>query len=548
MSAHLFASSVVALIVALFNGLLAGYVLASARDERRMLFFACGPAGVALFATGWFVLLLEPRAQPSVRIAVGLACLLSVSGFALDALADLGPGRARRLLLASLVPLGLGLFGVSALGAVAFEQPLAALLPQVLAMAAVGVLGGVRLVLCRHENATTRRLSRHMVSLIGVSLLVCLVRTGVELTRGGPVGNGMLLCVILVAETATLSYTLHERISLRLPVSRALTQAVLAILVAFAVVAGVRALGRPVDLVQVSVAVGVALLASVLFIGLGEQLNRGIEQVLFPQQVRLAGQLAASRAETAALRSRLERAERLAIAGELAAAIAHEVKNPLTAVRGYAELLAAQAPHVAPEQRARFEKAVRIISEESDRIDARVAELLNLGRAPRGDKGGSTLDVSRMALEAMAVAEGEPDFPTLVPRLDPALRVVGDEDALRGVLLNLLKNAAEAMHESPGGRIEVIARSEEGRAVIEVRDEGKGLDGVDRERLFRPFYTTKSDGTGLGLAISRSAIEAMGGRLGLLPRPDAPGAMARVELPRAPGSGDNSRPAREDVR
>ena len=81
--------------------------------------------------------------------------------------------------------------------------------------------------------------------------------------------------------------------------------------------------------------------------------------------------------------------------------------------------------------------------------------------------------------------------------------------------------------------------------VVEVRDEGKGLEAVDRERLFRPFYTTKADGTGLGLAISRSAIEAAGGRLGLLPRPEGPGAVARVELPVAPAA---SGPAREDVR
>ena len=545
MSAHLFASSVVALIVALFNGLLAGYALASARGDGRKLRFACGPAGVALFATAWFVVLLEPQARESVRVAVGLSALLSLSGFTADALVDLGPGLARRRLLLSLLPLGLGLVALTALGAVALAQPLLAVLPQVLALALVGLLGGVRLVLRRHENASIRRLSRHIVALIGLALLVCGLRTVFELVQGGAAGNGMLLCAILVAETVTLSYTLHERVSIQFPVSRALTHAVLAIGAALAVVATLRTLGYTVDLVQVSVSVAVALLASLLFIGLGEQLDRGIEQILFPKQTRLGEQLSASRAETATLRSRLERAERLAIAGELAAAVAHEVKNPLVAVRGYAELLAGQAEHVTPEHRAPFEKAVRIIREESDRIDARVAELLNLGRAPRGDKGGSTLDMSRMVLEAVAVAEGEPDFPTLVPRLDPSLRVVGDEDALRGVLLNLLKNAAEAMRERRGGRIEVRAWGEAERVVVEVRDEGQGLGEADAGRLFQPFYTTKADGTGLGLAISRSTIEAAGGRLSLQPRPDGPGAVARVELPRAPGEG---RPGPEDRR
>ncbi len=545
MSAYLFASSVVALIVALFNGLLAGYVLASARGDGRKLAFACGPAGVALFATAWFVVLLEPQARESVRVAVGLASLLSVSGFVVDALVDLGPTPTRRHFGVTLVLLGLTVLGLSAVASVALDQPLLALFPQLLALVLVGFLGLVRLVLRRHENAAVRRLSRHIVALIGVSLLICGLRTLYELTHGGPVGNGVLLCVILVAEVVTLSYAAHERISVQFPVSRALTHAVLTIGAAFAVVALLRAVGYAVDLVQVSVAVAVTLLASLLFIGLGEQLDRALEQLLFPKQARLSGLLSASRSEAAVLRSRLERAERLAIAGELAAAIAHEVKNPLTAVRGYAELLAAQAEHVLPEHRARFEKAVRIISEESDRIDMRVAELLNLGRTPRGEKDGSTLDVSRLALEAMAVAEGEPDFPTLVPRLDPFLRVVGDEDALRGVLLNLLKNAAEAMRDTQGGRIEVRTWSEEGRVVVEVRDEGKGLGGVDRDQLFRPFYTTKADGTGLGLAISRSALDAMSGKLSLQPRADGPGAVARVELPMAPVA---THTAREDVR
>ena len=80
--------------------------------------------------------------------------------------------------------------------------------------------------------------------------------------------------------------------------------------------------------------------------------------------------------------------------------------------------------------------------------------------------------------------------------------------------------------------------------VIEVRDEGTGLGAVDREQLFRPFYTTKAGGTGLGLAISRSAIEAAGGRLSLLPREDKAGAVARVVLPvPPPGSPRRARTA-----
>ena len=531
MSSFFLASSVIALLVALFNALLAGYVLAAGWSDGRKRLFALAPVGVTLFALGWFFLLLDPRTREPLRTAASWAALLSVSGFAVDALLDLGPSRARRWLV---LGLGLGVAGLSGMAAFVsarVDLPLGALLPQVLALGVVAFIGAARLVLCRHPNAAIRRLSRHGVAVVIASLAVGALRQGFELAQGTISGAVLILCVILAAEMMALSYILHERVEVHPPVARAVTHALLAIVAAFAVVAVLRALGYAVDLGQVAVTVGVALVASLLFVGLGDPLSRGLEFLLFPKQARMTGLLSASRSEAAALRSRLERAERLAIAGELAASVAHEIKNPLAALRGYTELLEGSTAQVAAEHRARFEKAVRIIREESDRIDAKVAELLSLGRAPKGRLEGKPLDVSRVALEAVAVAEGEVDIPPIISRLDPALQVVGDEDELRGVLLNLLKNAAEAMREHPGGRIEVVARIEEAHVVIEVRDEGQGLGAVDREQLFRPFYTTKTGGTGLGLAISRSAVEAAGGRLSLLPRQDKTGAVARVVLP-----------------
>jgi signal transduction histidine kinase len=509
MSSFFLASSVVALLVALFNALLAGYVLASGWSDGRKRLFALGPVGVALFALAWFVLLLDPSTREPLRTTASWAALLSISGFAGDALMDLRPSRARRFLWSVLGLGSLGLSGLAIFASVRTGLPLGALLPQLLAIGGVAFIGGVRLLL-----------SRHAVAVVIASLSVFVLREGLEAARGGVSSSVLLLCVILASEMLALSYILHERVEVRPPVARAVAHALLAIVAAFVVVAVLRALGYSVDLGQVAV-----------IVGLGDQISRGFEFLLFPKQARMTGLLSASRSEAAALRSRLERAERLAIAGELAASVAHEIKNPLAALRGYAELLGDSQAHVAPEHRARFEKAVRIIREESDRIDAKVAELLSLGRAPKGRRDGRPVDVSRVALEAVAVAEGEVDIPPIVSRLDPTLTVVGDEDELRGVLLNLLKNAAEAMRERPGGRIEVVARSEEAHVLIEVRDEGKGLGEVDLEQLFRPFYTTKTEGTGLGLAISRSAIEAAGGRLSLVSREDKAGAVARVVLP-----------------
>src|SRR5262249_44466504 len=149
----------------------------------------------------------------------------------------------------------------------------------------------------------------------------------------------------------------------------------------------------------------VSLMAAVLFLAFGDQLSAAVEALIFPSHARMTDQLAASRSEYAALRRRLEQAERLALAGELAASVAHEIKNPLAAVRGYAELLATGSQHVEEDWRPPFEKAVRIIREESDRIDTRVAELLNSARAGRTPTRDSTVDVNRIVLEAVAVIE-----------------------------------------------------------------------------------------------------------------------------------------------
>src|SRR4051812_5201363 len=114
MSSFFLASSVVALLVALFNALLAGYVLASGWGDARKRLFAVGPVGVTLFAVSWFVLLLDPDTREPLSASASFAALLSVSGFAGDALLDLGPSRARRWLC---FVLGLGALGLSGLSA-----------------------------------------------------------------------------------------------------------------------------------------------------------------------------------------------------------------------------------------------------------------------------------------------------------------------------------------------------------------------------------------------------------------------------------------------
>jgi len=289
-----------------------------------------------------------------------------------------------------------------------------------------------------------------------------------------------------------------------------------------------------VELLQAAASVALAMFTSAAVLGVGELLNRAVERLLFPSQARMARQVEAARSEAAALRSRVERLERLALAGELAAQVAHEIKNPLAAVRGYAELLEAGVASLPGGSGASLAQAARVIREESDRIDARVGVLLRLGHpAPRLAAPGLTLELNRVAAEALAVVEGQPGVPPLRSVLcSEPLPVAGDPDALRGALLNLLKNAAEAMAGCPGS-IELRTAREGSLAVAEVRDQGPGLAAGVESRLFEPFQTTKPTGTGLGLVIVRTAVEALGGRVSLRGRTDRSGALARIEMPLA---------------
>ena len=530
MSPSLISSSVAALVVALFNLLLAGYGLAEARSDRSKLLFAAGPLGAGAFAFAWFISLLDPDSFEAMRTVSGWGALLSVTAFTADAVRELPQLRRRALLLG-----WAGLTLAAVLATLLLRDrleglELTVLLPRLVLLPAAAVAITARLLLWSGP-AATHAFRRHaaVAAVIAIAAygLLCLI--ALRFGDGGGLDPSVL--AFLIAEAMAAVHVLDRRVEARLLLSRAVTYALLSMAVAFTAAATFRRLGYPVDLVQVTVTVAIALFAAVLFMGLGELFNDRVERVLFPDQARVARQLVASRGELAALRRRLERAERLAIAGELAASVAHEIKNPLAALSGYAQLLAATSSSVESAARPQFEKAVRIIREESGRIDAKVAALLDLGRKRDRPSLDETVDPVRVLLEAIAVAEGEPSLPHIVHRLDPALGLAaGGSDELRGAILNLLKNAAEASPLRRDGRIEVHGFREGSRVIIEILDEGSGLQEQAAERLFEAFFTTKAGGTGLGLAIARSAVEAAGGRLTLKARSDRRGAVARLEL------------------
>jgi two-component system nitrogen regulation sensor histidine kinase GlnL len=219
----------------------------------------------------------------------------------------------------------------------------------------------------------------------------------------------------------------------------------------------------------------------------------------------------------------------------LAAGLAHEIKNPLAGLQGSAELLAREAEGPAREY-------AQVIAREAKRVDGLVRELLDLARPAALQTG--PVEIHDVLGDVLILARGMPgaDRIAFAERYDPSLPPVhGDDEKLMQVILNLVRNAVEAVMDRHEPRIALETgvaglrlRSASGRtrplARIAVLDNGPGIAEPMVHRLFTPFATSKPHGTGLGLAISRRIVEAHGGRIEVRNRPGG-GAEACVYLP-----------------
>ncbi len=223
----------------------------------------------------------------------------------------------------------------------------------------------------------------------------------------------------------------------------------------------------------------------------------------------------------------LSQRESLAAMGEFAASLAHEVRNPLTAIRLDLERAQKHVDHGSSAKRF-VEHALN----EVRRLDASVNDGLRLARS--GSLTLAPLDL-REPLEA-AYRVAEPHFQSRGAELEPLslpnepVLTNGDPGALEQLLLNLLLNAAEALKAGEHAAVEI--RQETGSVCISIRDEGKGITADAMDRIFEPFYSTTPEGTGLGLPIARRIAQAHGGDLEIESAPSE-GTVAQVSLPLA---------------
>jgi two-component system sensor histidine kinase HydH len=204
-------------------------------------------------------------------------------------------------------------------------------------------------------------------------------------------------------------------------------------------------------------------------------------------------------------RQEMSRRERFAQLGEMGAALAHEIRNPLSGIKGYAQLLL-EDPHCPGGG-----TPAALIVEESLRLERLVNDLLSYVRTrPLPESPVQVAEVLRCCL-GMVARDAEKQSVRVSAELNEDLLAMGARDELEQVFLNLLRNALQAMPE--GGSLQVRLQRGRGSVLVELRDTGHGIPVEDRTRIFTPFMTTRARGTGLGLAISRKIIEEWGGSI-----------------------------------
>jgi two-component system, NtrC family, sensor histidine kinase HydH len=207
---------------------------------------------------------------------------------------------------------------------------------------------------------------------------------------------------------------------------------------------------------------------------------------------------------------RLIQREKLASLGEMAAGVAHEIRNPLGGIKMATRLLA--SGDVSGERIPR-EMAESILSGIAE-IESIIADLLDYARETRLDRQDYPLGRILGPVVESCTAEGElRRVRVVVRRLDPELVASVDGPRLRQVFANVMKNALEATERRPDGRVEVALYRRGAAAVVEVGDNGVGMAAEHRDKIFLPFFTTKPTGTGLGMAIVKKIMDLHGGEI-----------------------------------
>ena len=230
--------------------------------------------------------------------------------------------------------------------------------------------------------------------------------------------------------------------------------------------------------------------------------------------------------EVRLLRGEIERSRRLASVGRLAAGVAHEIRNPLSSIKGFATYFKERYQDIPQDQ-----QTATIMIQEVDRLNRVVSQLLEFAR-PVNIKPQST-NLSALIDDSIKLIENQAAQKNIVVKThnsNQATEIMIDPDRLNQVLLNLYLNAIESMDNGGELKVELSSNSETDGIDIKISDTGCGINPEDLTKIFDPYYTTKSSGTGLGLAIAHNIIEAIGGQIMVESHPDQ-GTSFRIIIP-----------------
>ena len=237
--------------------------------------------------------------------------------------------------------------------------------------------------------------------------------------------------------------------------------------------------------------------------------------------------------EVRTLRREVARSQRLASVGRLAAGVAHEIRNPLSSIKGFATYFKERYP-----DRPEDQQTADIMIQEVDRLNRVVGQLLEFARPISiKPKTISLEDLLNDAVRLIKERAAEKNITVNTRNTTQINTAWGDPDRINQILLNLFLNAIDAMEN--GGELDVEISSDDSREIcISVSDTGCGISPQDIPRVFDPYFTTKSTGTGLGLAIAHNIAEVMGGRISV-ESPQDRGTIFRVFFPNSKESGSD---------
>lgn len=227
----------------------------------------------------------------------------------------------------------------------------------------------------------------------------------------------------------------------------------------------------------------------------------------------------------------LRRAEKLAAIGELAAGLAHEIRNPLASLYGSIQLLQGELELGGSNRRL-----MQIILQESERLNELIGDFLLFASPRPGSK--EEFPLFPLVEETLALLEKHPSFREGIRvslHMDRSLKLVANRKQTQQILWNLLLNAVQAMPDGKGEiRVEAESKARRddpaGWATIRILDTGRGIQAENLDRIFDPFFTTREEGTGLGLSVVYRIVESHGGRIRVSSDPGK-GTVFQIDLP-----------------